>query len=109
MMKELYLTVTEMTFLLEGEVLGYGRTVAAAAGPERPGELAARLGEGAVRMGTFLPAGENVPAGSWEATLEGDRGYALTFRGERFLLGRSKNSREVPQARSEGRPTRRSQ
>ena len=36
-MKELYLTVTKMTFLLEGEVLGHGHTVSAAAGPEEAG------------------------------------------------------------------------
>ena len=37
-------------------------------------------------MGTFLRAGEDVPAGRWEASLEGEKGYALVFRGEKFLL-----------------------
>ena len=85
-MKEQYLTITEMTFLLEGDVLGYGQIIASAPGPEQPGELSQSLVQGAIRMGTFLPAGEDVPAGRWEASLEGEKGYALVFRGEKFLL-----------------------
>lgn len=88
-MKELYLTVTSMTFLLEGEVLGHGQTVAAAAGPERPGQLPAVLEAGALRMGTFTPAGDRVPRGRWSALLEGEAGYTLSFRDGRFLLGRA--------------------
>lgn len=85
-MKELYLTVTEMTFLLDGEVLGFGQTVATAPGPETPGELPLALTGGTARIGSFLPAGEEVPRGRWEARVEGLPGYALTFRGDRFLL-----------------------
>lgn len=93
-MKEMYLTVTDMTILLEGEVLGYGRTIAAAPGPEQPGEFTRDVREGAVRMGTFLPAGEKVPRGRWNATLEGEEGYTLTFAGERFLLSGSGEARK---------------
>lgn len=96
-MKELFLTVTEMTFLLDGEVLGFGQTVATAPGPEKPGDLPRTLAGGIARMGTFLPAGNTVPRGRWEARLEGQEGYALTFRGERFLL--SGGAREVRQER----------
>ena len=85
-MKELYLTVTDMTFLLDGEVLGSGRTIAAAPGPETPGELSRGLEEGAVRMGTFFPAGTQILRGRWEARLEVMEGFALTFRDDRFLL-----------------------
>ena len=88
-MKELYLTVTKMTFLLEGEVLGHGHTVSAAAGPERPGQLPAVLREGALRMGTFSPAGSRVPQGRGSARLAGEGGYALAFREGRFLLGKA--------------------
>ena len=87
-MKEQYLTITEMTFLLEGDVLGYGQIIASAPGPERPGELSQSLVQGAIRMGTFLPAGEDVPAGRWEASLpcllaESPLVYALGV----FVLG----------------------
>lgn len=91
-MKELYLTVTDMTFLLEGEVLGQGRSIAAAAGPERPGQLPAVLEAGTLRMGTFTPAGDRAPRGRWNARLEGEEGYTLSFRGGRFLLGRRAES-----------------
>ena len=87
-MKELYLTITDMTFLGEGRVLGHGRTVAAAAGPEQPGDLSLALAGGAARMGTFYPAEGETPRGRWQAVLEGQEGYAITFQGERFLLGR---------------------
>lgn len=97
-MKEKYLTITEMTFLLEGEVLGYGQIIAAAPGPERPGEFPRGLTQGSVRMGTFLPAGEDVPAGRWEARLEGEEGYALTFRGEKFLLSAGRRPAARPAA-----------
>lgn len=86
-MKELYLTVTDMTFLSEGKVLGHGRTVTAVPGPEQPGEFPAALAAGALRMGTFRPAQGETPRGSWKAQLEGQEGYTLTFRGDRFLLG----------------------
>lgn len=88
-MKEMYLTVTDMTFLMDGEVLGHGLTIAAAAGPERPGELPEVLEAGAVRMGTFTPAGDRTPRGRWKARLEGEDGYTLTFQGGQFLLGRA--------------------
>ena len=87
-MKELYLTITDMTFLAEGRVLGHGRTVAAAAGPEQPGDLSLALAGGTARMGTFYPAEGETPRGRWQAVLEGQEGYAVTFQGERFLLGR---------------------
>ena len=87
-MKELYLTITDMTFLAEGRVLGHGRTVAAAAGPEQPGDLSLALAGGTARMGTFYPAEGETPQGRWQAVLEGQEGYAVTFQGERFLLGR---------------------
>ncbi len=87
-MKELYLTITDMTFLAEGRVLGHGRTVAAAAGPEQPGDLSRALTGGTARMGTFYPAEGETPRGHWQAVLEGQEGYAVTFQGERFLLGR---------------------
>ena len=87
-MKELYLTITDMTFLAEGRVLGHGRTVAAAAGPEQPGDLSLALAGGTARMGTFYPAEGETPRGHWQAVLEGQEGYAVTFQGERFLLGR---------------------
>ena len=86
-MKELYLTVTDMTFLAEGKVLGHGRTVTAAPGPERPGDIPSLLAGGALRMGVFRPAEDNAPEGRWNALLEGQKGYSLTFRGDRFLLG----------------------
>ena len=95
-MKELYLTVTEMTFLVEGTVLGHGRTVAAAPGPEQPGEFSAALAEGAVRMGTFRPAQGQAPGGCWQARLEGEEGYSLTFRGDRFLLGQRRPAAAAP-------------
>jgi len=60
-MKELYLTITDMTFLAEGRVLGHGRTVAAAAGPEQPGDLSRALTGGTARMGTFYPAEGETP------------------------------------------------
>ena len=97
-MKEQYLTITEMTFLLEGDVLGYGQIIASAPGPERPGELSQSLVQGAIRMGTFLPAGEDVPAGRWEASLEGEKGYALAFRGEKFLLSATRQPAVPAQA-----------
>ncbi len=87
-MKELYLTITDMTFLAEGRVLGHGRTVAAAAGPEQPGDLSLALAGGTARMGTFYPAEGETPRGHWQAVLEGQEGYAVTFQGERLLLGR---------------------
>jgi len=87
-MKELYLTVTDMTFVTEGKVLGHGRTVAAAPGPEQAGDYPAALAEGALRMGTFRPAEGESLLGRWNACLEGQEGYTLTFQGERFLLGR---------------------
>ena len=87
-MKELYLTITDMTFLAEGRVLGHGRTVAAAAGPEQPGDLSRALTGGTARMGTFYPAEGETPRRHWQAVLEGQEGYAVTFQGERFLLGR---------------------
>lgn len=86
-MKELYLTVTDMTFLTQGKVLGRGRTVTAAPGPERPGDVPAALASGALRMGVFWPVEGQAPAGRWAALLEGEEGYSLTFRGDRFLLG----------------------
>lgn len=95
-MKELYLTVTEMTFLLDGEVLGFGRTVATAPGPETPGELPLALAGGTARMGTFLPAGEDVPRGRWDARVEGLEGYALAFRGDRFLLSGRAREKATP-------------
>ena len=70
-MKELYLTITDMTFLAEGRVLGRGRTVAAAAGPEQPGDLSLALAGGTARMGTFYPAEGETPRGHWQAVLEG--------------------------------------
>ena len=88
-MKELYLTVTEMTFLLDGEVLGIGQTIAAAPGPERPGDLSSVLSGGTVRMGDFFPAGKTIPRGRWDARLEGEEGFALPFQGDRFLLSGS--------------------
>lgn len=88
-MKELYLTVTDMTFLTGGRVLGRGRTVTAAPGPERPGDIPAALASGALRMGVFWPTRDEAPAGRWTALLEGEEGYSLTFRGDRFLLGYS--------------------
>lgn len=86
-MKELYLTVTDMTFLSEGRVLGLGRTVTAAPGPERPGDLSGLLTGGVLRMGVFRPVQDKVPTGRWNALFEGQEGYSLTFRGDRFLLG----------------------
>lgn len=86
-MKELYLTVTDMTFLAGGKVLGHGRAVTAAPGPEDPGETLAALRDGALRMGVFRPAPGESPAGRWTARVEGQEGYALAFRGDRFLLG----------------------
>lgn len=88
-MKELYLTVTDMTFLAEGRVLGHGRTVTAAPGPERPGDIPAAFAGGALRMGVFRPVQGQALAGRWSAQLEGQEGYSLTFRGDRFLLGYS--------------------
>lgn len=85
-MKEMFLTVTDMTFLLDGEVLGYGRTVVTAAGPEKPEDYSRGLLDGEIRMGTFLPAGEDVPRGRWDALLEGEEGFAVTFQGDHFLL-----------------------
>ena len=89
-MKEMFLTITDMTFVLEGEVVGYGRTVVTAAGPEKPEEFPQGLMDGEARIGTFLPAGEDVPRGSWEALLEGEEGFAITFQGDRFLLRRAR-------------------
>lgn len=86
-MKELYLTVTDMTFLAEGKVLGHGRTVTAAPGPERPGDIPNLLAGGTLRMGVFRPVEGEAPSGRWKARLEGQEGYSLTFRGDRFLLG----------------------
>lgn len=88
-MKELYLTVTDMTFLSEGRVLGHGRTVTAAPGPERPGDIPNLLAGGALRMGVFRSVEGNVPTGRWNAQLDGQEGYSLTFRGNQFLLGYS--------------------
>lgn len=86
-MKELYLTVTDMTFLAGGKVLGHGRTVTAAPGPERPGDIPAALSGGALRMGVFRPVPGEFVSGRWKARLENQEGYFLTFRGDRFLLG----------------------
>lgn len=98
-MKELYLTVTDMTFMTEGKVLGHGRTVTAAPGPEQPGEYPAALAGGAMRMGTFRPTDpEEAPLGRWNARLEGQEGYTLTFQGERFLLGCRTARQTMPNA-----------
>ena len=86
-MKELYLTVTDMTFLTQGKVLGRGRTVTAAPGPERPGDIPAALASGTLRMGVFWPVEGEKPSGRWTALLEDQEGYFLDFRGDRFLLG----------------------
>lgn len=86
-MKELYLTVTDMTFLAEGRVLGRGRAVTSAPGPERPGDIPAALSGGALRMGVFHPAPGETLSGRWKARMEDQEGYFLDFRGDRFLLG----------------------
>jgi len=100
-MTELYLTVTDMTFMTEGRVLGRGRTVTAAPGPEHPGEYPAALAGGALRMGTFRPAEGEALLGRWNARLEGQEGYTLAFQGDRFLLGYR------PARTTEPRPARR--
>lgn len=92
-MKEIYLTVTDMTFLAEGKVLGRGRTVTAAPGPERPGDIPAALTAGTLRMGTFRPAPGEVLSGRWRARMEDREGYFLDFRGDRFLLGYAPETR----------------
>lgn len=92
-MKEVYLTVTSMTFLAGDKVLGHGLTVSAAPGPENPAQYPDALAAGALRMGTFRPAAGQPPPGRHPARLEGEDGYLLTFRGNRFLLGR-----DVPQS-----------
>lgn len=102
-MKELYLTVTDMTFLTEGRVLGHGRAVTAAPGPERPGDIPNLLDFGALRMGVFRPAEGQAPAGRWTALLEGREGYSLAFRGDRFLLGAVPMKLRSPQAAKVGR------
>ena len=86
-MKEIYLTVTDLTFVLEGEILGRGRIIAASPGPERSGEPGEAFRDGTLRMGSFCPEKDRArPRGRWEASLEGAAGYALTFRDGRFLL-----------------------
>lgn len=86
-MKEVYLTVTDMTFLAEGRVLGHGRAVTAAPGPERPGDVPAALAAGTLRMGVFQPVPGEFLSGRWRARMENQEGYFLDFRGGRFLLG----------------------
>lgn len=86
-MKEIYLTVTEMTFHREGRVIGHGRTISAATGPERPSEQCQRYTEGILKLGVFRAEEKEALIGRWSANFEGEGGYSLTFRGDRFVLG----------------------
>ena len=88
-MKELYLTVTQLSFVLEGRVLARGRIITSSRQPLAPGAIG-EAGEEAPRLGMALPVpGEEIPAGRWSASLEGEPGYSLTLAAGRFAIGRA--------------------
>jgi hypothetical protein len=88
-MKEVYLTVTRLSFVLEGRVLGRGQVITSSSAPLPPGALWEESETQPPRMGTLLSHGDGTGTASrWEASLEGEPGYLLTVAAGRFALAK---------------------
>ncbi len=88
-MKEVYLTVTHLSFILEGRVLGRGQVITSSSAPLPPGALWEEQEDQPPRMGTLFSRRDGEAGSSrWEASLEGEPGYILTVAAGRFALAK---------------------